>query len=317
MRNSILSFIQVFLIIISVTIVISPVSGDLPDAHTTFLNGKLPVQFSTESVFYPTSLSGGSLASAPNPGGNGADPFAVINENLAPSEAAGLKSLIQNTLHAFSYDAATGAWYARNAANQITFTYTPDGTAKFSEGENAFGLTLLGIGRGMAISPAGSGIIRADGRQLNITRREFTEWYRNNDEGVEQGITILNRPVGNGLLHVGFGFTGNNTVSVENATTVTLSDATGAPLFTYTGLHAFSSDGRALSASLATEGTTLSWVVDDTGAVYPVTIDPVVISASKATARFLGGNATDCFGISVALSSDGSRALIGASYNST
>ena len=37
------------------------------------------------------------------------DPFAVIDEKLAPSEAEGLKSLIKNTLHAFSYDAATGS----------------------------------------------------------------------------------------------------------------------------------------------------------------------------------------------------------------
>ena len=93
--------------------------------------------------------------------GNGADPFAVIDEKLVPSEAAGLKSLIRNTLHAFSYDAATGDWYARNAANQITFTYTRAGTAEFSEGENAFGLTLLGIGRSGGISPAGKGIVQA------------------------------------------------------------------------------------------------------------------------------------------------------------
>ncbi len=85
----------------------------------------------------------------------GHDPFTVIDEKLSPSEAEGLKSLIQNTLHAFSYDAAIGDWYARNAASQITFTYTRDGTAKFSEGENSFGLTLLGIGRGDGISPPG------------------------------------------------------------------------------------------------------------------------------------------------------------------
>ncbi|MCX6697594.1 MAG: hypothetical protein NTV84_08590, partial [Methanoregula sp.] len=236
-------------------------------------------------------------------GGNRADSFAVIDEKLAPSEAAGLKSLIQNTLHAFSYDAATGDWYARNAANQITFTYTRTGTAKFSEGENAFGLTLIGIGRGDGIFPAGKGIVQADRLQLNITRQEYTEWYRNNDEGMEQGMTIASRPTGSGLLHVGFGLTGNNSLYLKDTKTLILNDASGTPLFEYTGLHAFSSDGRELPAALETDGTTLYWVVDDTGAVYPITIDPVVVPASSATARFTGGHDGDYFGYSVALNS--------------
>jgi hypothetical protein len=185
MRTIILSFTQVLLIIICFTIIISPVSGDLPGAHSVSLNGKIPVQFSAESGFYHTSFSGGSLASAPDPGGNRVDPFAIIDEKLAPAEAAGLKALIHNTLHAFSYDDATGAWTACNAANQITFTYTPDGTATFSQDQDTFGLTLIGIGRDGEISPAKTGVTSASGRQLNITRQEFTEWYRNNDESVE------------------------------------------------------------------------------------------------------------------------------------
>ncbi|MFA5416215.1 MAG: IPT/TIG domain-containing protein, partial [Methanoregula sp.] len=317
MRNTLLSFTQALLIIICFTIIISPVSGDLPDAHTTFLNGNLPVQFSAESGFYHTSLSGGSLVSAPDPGGNRVDPFAIIDEKLASAEAAGLKSLIHNTLHAFSYDEATGAWTACNEANQITFTYSPDGTATFSQDQHTFGLTLLGISRDGAIFPAKTGVTSASGRQLNVTRQEFTEWYRNNDEGIEQGITIMNHPAGSGRLNIAFCLTGNNTISVENATTLTFVDATGAPLFTYTGLHAFDSEGRTLPATLATDGTTLSWVVDDTGAVYPVTIDPVVVSPSAATARFTGGALSDYFGNSVSLSSDGTRALIGAYYNGT
>ncbi len=245
----------------------------------------------------------------------GHDPFTVIDEKLSPSEAEGLKSLIQNTLHAFSYDAAIGDWYARNAASQITFTYTRDGTAKFSEGENSFGLTLLGIGRGDGISPAGKGVAMADGRQLNIARPDYTEWYKNNDEGVEQGLTIASRPIGSGLLHVRFGLTGNNSLSLRDKKTLILTDAPGTPLFEYTGLHAFSSEGRDLPASLATDGTTLSWVVDDTGAVYPITIDPVVVSASAAKATFKGKD--DKFGYSVALNSSGAVALVGAIQNKT
>ena len=248
---------------------------------------------------------------------SGTDSFAVIDEKLDPAEAAALRSLIQNTLHAFAYDDATGAWYARNAANRITFTYTRDETAEFSDGENAFGLTLLGIGADGGISPAGTGIIRADGRLLNITRPGFTEWYRNNDDGIEQGMTIPSRPPGNGMLQVRFGFAGDNSLSLKDNTTLVITNASGTPLFEYTGLHAVSSDGKNLPATLATNGRTLSWIVDDTNAVYPVTIDPVVVSALKAPATLTGGGGNSCFGYSVELSSDGNTALVGAYINSS
>jgi len=250
-------------------------------------------------------------------GGNKPGSFAEIDENLSPAEAAALRSLIQNTLHAFAYDAATGAWNARNAENRITFMYTRDGTAEFSGGENAFGLTLLGIGREGEISPAGKAAVRADGRQLNITRQEYTEWYRNDNTGVEQGLTITSRPAGNGPLQVRFRLNGDKLFSLRDNRTLTLTTASGAPLLDYTGLHAYSSDGRELPALLATDGTTLTWEVDDTGAAYPVTIDPVITSASSATAKFTGGKDSDSFGWSVSLSPDGSRALVGAYNNNT
>jgi PGF-pre-PGF domain-containing protein len=305
----------------------SPLSGQLLFSYENFTQAWTPQNASAgwRARLFPTRVAAPDSKKAflspgitqeTHKGGNRTDSFAVIDEKLAPSEAAGLKSLIQDTLHAFSYDAATADWYARNAANRITFTYTQDGTAKFSEGENAFGLTLLGIGRGDGISPAGKGNVQADGRQLNIVRPDYTEWYKNNDEGVEQGMTIASRPTGSGLLHVGFELTGDNSLSLKDKKTLILTDASGKPLFEYTGLHAFSSDGRDLPASLATDGKTVSWVVDDTRAVYPVTIDPVV-SASAADARFTGGAMNDYFGYFVALSSDGSTALVGAYYNDT
>ncbi|WP_321504340.1 PGF-pre-PGF domain-containing protein [uncultured Methanoregula sp.] len=254
---------------------------------------------------------------APRTDRNEADPFTVIDENLPPAEAVALRTLIQNTLHEFSCNEATGTWYARNAMNRITFTYTGDGTAHFSGPDTAFGLTLAGIGRDDNLSAAGSGVARASGRQLEIVRPEFSEWYRNNDNGVEQGLTITGRPPGNGPLQVRFGLTGNGSFTIKDDQTLTLSDTSGTPLFAYTGLHAFSAEGRQLPASLATDGTTLSWIVDDTGAVYPLTIDPVVVSVSAATARFTGSAIADDVGYSVAISSDGSRVIVGALENST
>jgi len=217
----------------------------------------------------------------------------------------------------FSCNKATGTWYANNAANRITIIYTQNGTAEFSDSENAFGLTLSGLGRVGNITPAGKGTIRASGRQLDIARPGYTEWYRNNEEGVEQGVTIMSREPGSGLLQVRFGLTGDAALFREDNRTLTITSASKTPLFVYTGLHAFSADGRELPSSFAADGTTVTWVVDDTGAAYPVTIDPAVISASAPTARFAGGADSDFFGWSASLASDGSRALVGAYGNNS
>jgi hypothetical protein len=55
--------------------------------------------------------------------------------------------------------------------------------------------------------------------------------------------------------------------------------------------------------------------VDDAGAVYPVTIDPVIVPAALTTAKFTGVAANDRFGVSVALNQTGDTALVGAVEN--
>ncbi|MCX6693072.1 MAG: IPT/TIG domain-containing protein [Methanomicrobiales archaeon] len=128
-------------------------------------------------------------------------------------------------------------------------------------------------------------------------------------------MTIANRPSGSGPLQVGFTFTGDGSLQQIDSQSVIVTDAAGASLFEYTGLSAFSADGRQLPASLATDGTTLYWSVDDAGAAYPVTIDPVIVPAAGAKAKFTGGAPGDWFGFSVALSDDGATALVGANWD--
>ncbi|MCX6693065.1 MAG: PKD domain-containing protein [Methanomicrobiales archaeon] len=276
----------------------------------------LPVTFSLGSGEHPSPIGWRSpTGEANSPALPGADPFTVIDEKLTPAEAGALKSVIEETLHAFSYDAATSSWTARNYAGQVLFMYTKDGTALFSCGENSFGLSLLGVGRTGDLAPAGSGVAQATGRRLEIARAVYTEWYLNNNGGIEQGVTLADRPPGNGPLRVWFGLTRGGSLRLKDSQSLTVTDTEGRPLFEYTGLSAFSAGGKQLPAWLATEGAALYWVVDDAGAAYPVTIDPVVVPAAGATARFTGAAASDSFGKSVALSSNGTRALVGAPGN--
>jgi hypothetical protein len=69
--------------------------------------------------------------------------------------------------------------------------------------------------------------------------------------------------------------------------------------------------GRVLPGQMAVEDGKLVLHINAAGATYPVTIDPLLAETAKLTAS----DATafiDQFGVSVALSSRGTRALIGA-----
>ncbi|MFA5331634.1 MAG: FG-GAP repeat protein, partial [Methanoregula sp.] len=244
------------------------------------------------------------------------DPFAEINKKVGPDDASALKSLIRNTIYAFSYDPTAGAWYARNAEKQIVFSCSKNGTAEFSNTMASFRLSLSGIGRENSIEPVPDGKISMDGRQLNITRPTFTEWYRNTDTGVEQGLDLNNRPEGAGPVQIRFAISGNGTFAPGTGQALTVTDAAGNALFSYTGLHATDAAGLDIPVSLATDGRMLLWIVDDRNATYPVTIDPVIVPASTAKGKFTGVGG-DFFGYSVAMSQDGSQCLIGAPDNSS
>lgn len=219
--------------------------------------------------------------------------------------------------YTFSYDAASGTWHTGNTVKQIVFSLHKDGTVEFSGPGGSFGMVFTSIGRNGTPEPARIGTIDAKADQLIIARLGYTEWYRFTSDGIEQGMTLAAPPPGDGPVEVWFRLTGNTTLLQTNVQTVTICDSEGNPLFVYTGLHARSADGRTLPATLTAEGTTLSWIVNDTGATYPLIIDPVIVPASKATARFTGGASGDLFGNSVSLSSDGTRILVGAEYNET
>ncbi|MCX6693071.1 MAG: hypothetical protein NT074_00730 [Methanomicrobiales archaeon] len=167
-----------YLIIVAVlTLLILPAAADMESAfpgREIFLP-PIPSILQGEHSPSPTGAT-------PPPTNGGTDPFAVIDEKLAPTEAGALKSVIQDSLHAFSYDAATSSWTARNYAGQVLFTYTKDGTAMFSCGEDSFGLSLLGVGRVGDLTPAGIGVAQATGRRLQIARVDYTEWYLNNND---------------------------------------------------------------------------------------------------------------------------------------
>ncbi|MBL8615034.1 MAG: FG-GAP repeat protein [Deltaproteobacteria bacterium] len=126
-------------------------------------------------------------------------------------------------------------------------------------------------------------------RQLEYAHEGVTAWWVGLDRGVEFGWTVAAPPAeGDGGLTF--------TMQVEGADWVEASgegaeliDAAG-ETWTVSGALAWGADGAPLPAWLEVEGDALVVVVDAQGAVYPVTVDPVL---SAATTTISGAAAYD------------------------
>lgn len=81
-------------------------------------------------------------------------------------------------------------------------------------------------------------------------------------------------------------------------------DDTGKTVVTYSELKAWDTDGRSLPTQLHANGNHVRLSVDDRGARYPITIDPLVQQAYLKTTTIGSVQAGDRFGGSVSLSGD-------------
>lgn len=156
-----------------------------------------------------------------------------------------------------------------------------------------------------AISPiAGS----ATSDRVTFERPGSTEWWILRDGALQHGFTVHDRPAGRGDLVFSVGVEGSVRPQVDaDGRGAVFCDASGRVRFEYRGLIAFDADGDDLPARMVRTDAGFDLVVDDRGADYPVTIDPVVRRAYlKAPAL----DVQDYFGTAVAM--DGDTIVVGA-----
>lgn len=160
--------------------------------------------------------------------------------------------------------------------------------------------------------PVSSSPPLVDGNHVQYSRGELREWYVNDATGFEHGITLQSRPSGpdNRRLRFEWGLSGTLLPRMEEAgQAIEFDGVKNRSVLRYAGLKAWDATGRSLTARLelrtasAEEGLPrIAFLVDDRGARYPVTIDPVFTQVKKLTAP--DGGAEDHFGYAVAVSGD-------------
>ncbi|MDX8412416.1 MAG: PKD domain-containing protein [Mariprofundaceae bacterium] len=188
----------------------------------------------------------------------------------------------------------------------VRFSPTSSGTSWHID------MQLTGLGYKGAVQPVAAAKLVVEGKRMEYRRGNLTEWYVNGQRGLEQGFTLAQPPekfaIEGQPLILEIAISGGLTPNVdENGKGVSFIDASGRPLLIYHELTAFDATSKKLPAKRAFFDGTLHIEVDDTGAAYPLTIDPW-IEQTKLLSE--DGALRDQFGWSVALSGD--TALIGA-----
>ncbi|MES2644810.1 MAG: FG-GAP-like repeat-containing protein, partial [Myxococcota bacterium] len=219
-------------------------------------------------------------AGAPLPAGATEDWAAVVQTRLAAEARA-----ITPRAGAFGADLRAVGLTARFDADAVTIG-------------DALSLRTTAWGRPDALVPVGARTPRlgacttaVDARDQCIPRLEYadaglTEWWIGLDDGLEQGWTIDAAPGGDGPLTLDV--TVEGALAIDGATDAridgrgdeaALTDGDGRA-WTVSALTAWDADGLVLPAWLVVTDEGLRIEVDDTGAVYPLTVDPIYATAT-------------------------------------
>jgi len=253
-------------------------------------------------------------------------------DNLPAGAWDKISTHMRKDQYAFKHDLKT--YTAVNHANHFVAGFTKDNVrlSSFNTSETAWYVEFRTVawGRGTSIHPVPESESTILGNRCEYNRGSVTEWYVNDNRGLEQGWDLASPPPldkghdtfeGNLVIEIEVG--GNlHPVMDTKTSTVIFSDQAGNDLLKYGGLAAWDSTNRNLPVRLVLKDPEnnsssteprLIIEVNDRDAVYPVTIDPIWQEIRKIQAS--DKQADDRFGHSVSISGD--TAIVGAPYEGT
>ena len=244
------------------------------------------------------------------------DPSAASMAATRAGLSAGDWASIRASYEAGRYRAFSveGGHRARNPEQRWTtlfdgrgFRTTPD------VGEWSWGLELLcfGWGEEQRVAAQPQSVAVEGGRVAYAWEDALTEWYVNDRRGLEHGYTVHARPAdAEGRLTLALGIRGELAPELSlDGRDVRFVDARGGAALTYSGLSVRDADDRELPAGWRLRAGELRLEVEDSGARYPLTIDPL---ARQAYLKASNSEEFDAFGWSVAISGD--TVVVGAPF---
>ena len=211
-------------------------------------------------------------------------------------------------------------YQASNRTQNLRTYFDEDGlllTSRTQDGMQwSWGLSFLGFmtGRNLTAFPATRQVI--NGNRIEYQRGIITEWYVNRPTGVEQGFTLSAPPKsGAGEITLTMAARGNTSVNLVNDDSLEVDYQGIGTVLRFGKLKAFDAQGTALPARFCLKQSALLIKVATSGAVYPITIDPI---ATTPDWQLEADEANAELGVSVAgagdVNGDGfSDVIVGAS----
>jgi hypothetical protein len=158
----------------------------------------------------------------------------------------------------------------------------------------------------------------SDANRMEYRRAGLSEWYANDERGLEQGFTLDNPPAGAGevivlkmALDTSLVPTLTGDLSTGSGQSIEFTQPDGnVVLLRYSDLYAYDAAGQQLPAHMELSGCgrderpgscRLQLLVESAGARYPLSIDPLLTVPDWAA---LGENTEDEFGYSVSTAGD-------------
>jgi hypothetical protein len=213
-----------------------------------------------------------------------------------------ISAVLGRSQRAYQATAKAKGFRIDNPKHALAMEFTAAGV-RLRSGTANWGLTLQGYGYGDHLLVGRNVAPRAAANRVEYRRGALTEWYVNGPLGLEQGFNLARSPGKNQgePLTLSFVLSGDLTASVDPTGRGLTLKKNGVPTLRYSGLTARDMTGRELRAWMEATAERLWLRVDDTGALYPLVVDPIV-QLSTFTAS--DGKQEDLFGGSVAVSGD-------------
>ncbi len=275
------------------------------------------------SAQMPQLVNDQSRSAVATAGGAPRDPQAVP-DGLSKSDWQSIRAAYEAGRHAFQ--PTEGGWQARNPGQQWTTKFDGRGfVTEPKDGGWQWGLELKSYGFGenqRAID--GKPTVKAEGQRLTYQWDAVVqEWFVNDLRGLEHGFTVQERPSETlNCPHGTTDFSQNlesqpSTLNLllaargtlrprvsADAQGVLFADASGATVLNYTGLKVWDADGKVLASHFAPAEGGVRLLVEERGARYPLTIDPIAQQAYLKPAAVDVTQEADSFGWSVAVAGD-------------
>jgi len=211
-----------------------------------------------------------------------------------------------NNAEAYALTNGQGA----NPAQRFGLRFNDSNAQIRFDDDSRFDIKLTAYGYGTALQSINAVTPNIDANRIDYRHSGLTEWYVNTALGVEQGFTLNEPPSGlqSGPLTLRLA-TGNVPLLLaSDRQTVLIGDLNHVRLV-YGPLSVTDAAGNNIPAWLGVEGNAINVQIDDINARYPLIVDPFVQQAELIAADGAPG---DQLGTSVALSGDGTIALVGA-----